>query len=578
MSIVQDEKELEYWSDQKLLEEAQTPTGRMPLFLIHTQIEKRKNYRASANARNETPATTIYEEDVAEFGGGGLGSMQQQMSMPPPPTQQMPPPQQMPMSMPPSQAGMGVAPMNRGGLIRAQDGVHLPRKDLSSIGEGYRGTGRGNLTRKQIEELEKKIRSYKSNLKLSPFENIRRARNMSGGGLIQAYVGSYLPLPMSEPLPNKDTVGNIIGVPTRAEIEKKKKEMAEIKRLMALAREGEGGIPWGGITTMAGGLALMTPWGRTARGAKELGKGIYQWGAKKAAPATAWAAKKYGQRVARKDPTKLQSPTSLGTMAGGTSALPVIGRQSLKDVSKLKLLGKGAQYGGAAYLGGTGAYQIGKSLSGKGGKTDQEIAEDIYRKLLDKGKTTPTVGLPSITDSQSAEPEYRRFYSEYMQPQKEFEAELTDVESYRTTPKQRKNEALALAYSGLGAALGNVGMENIIKGISEITPEVIGLRKMQTEEQRVVDKNEADLRKGRRSDRMMAINMQLEWEKMENLKSSYEAAGKMEILKAAWEAFTQQMPSKDMRSLDDFLYFFEVGEFPDKNQSPSDAVAAAGKE
>jgi hypothetical protein len=33
-----------------------------------------------------------------------------------------------------------------------------------------------------------------------------------------------------------------------------------------------------------------------------------------------------------------------------------------------------------------------------------------------------------------------------------------------------------------------------------------------------------------------------------------------------------------MRSLDDFLYFFEVGEFPDKNQSPSDAVAAAGKE
>jgi hypothetical protein len=56
----------------------------------------------------------------------------------------------------------------------------------------YRGTERGNLTRKQIEELEKKIRSYKSNLKLSPFENVRKARNMSGGGLIRAQGGAGL--------------------------------------------------------------------------------------------------------------------------------------------------------------------------------------------------------------------------------------------------------------------------------------------------------------------------------------------------------------------------------------------------
>ena len=47
----------------------------------------------------------------------------------------------------------------------------------------YRGTGRGNLTRKQQEELEKKIRSYKSNLKLSP---------MSGGGVIRAQGGAGL--------------------------------------------------------------------------------------------------------------------------------------------------------------------------------------------------------------------------------------------------------------------------------------------------------------------------------------------------------------------------------------------------
>ena len=233
MSIVKDEKELEYWSDQKLLEEAQTPTGRMPLFLIHTQIEKRKNYRASANARKETPATTIYEEDVAEFGGGGLGSMQQQMPMSPPPNQQMP------MSMPPPQAGMGVAPMNRGGLIRAEEGVHLPRKDLSTIGEGYRGTERGNLTRKQIEELEKKIRAYKSNLKLSHMENARNARSMSGGGLIRAQGGAGLSSAYIDP--------------SWALSEVERKRMEEyIKKETGKKKRGWRDAPWGGIATGAG--------------------------------------------------------------------------------------------------------------------------------------------------------------------------------------------------------------------------------------------------------------------------------------------------------------------------------------
>jgi len=495
--------------------------------------------------------------------------MQQQMPMFPSPNQQMP------MSAPPPQAGMGVAPMARGGLIRAEEGVHLPRKDLPTLMGDYRGTGRGNLTRKQQEELEKKIRAYKSNLKLSPFENVRKVRNMSGGGVIRAQNSAYI----------DPRIGNVLGVPSKAEIEAQKKQIAEIKRQMALAREGEGNIPWGGIGMTAGGLALITPWGKKLKQAKDIGKGVYQWG--KALPVTAWATKKYGQKVAQKDPMKLlrkpagstyqPMPT---TIAGGPKVYEALGSQALKNINKKQLLGQGLKYGTAASLVVPGAYQTGKGFydkaTGKGRKTDQQVIDEVL-KGLSKEDSKPTVGLPSITDSQSAEPEYRRFYSEYMQPEEEFQAELTDVESYRTTPEQRKNEATALAYSGLASALSNVGMENIIKGISEITPEVIALRKMQTEEQRVVDKNEADLRKGRRADRLMAINMQLEWEKMQNLRSSYEAAGKMEILKAAWEAFSQQMPSKDMRSLDDFLYFFEVGEFPDKNLSPADAVAAAGQ-
>ena len=83
---------------------------------------------------------------------------------------------------------------------------------------------------------------------------------------------------------------------------------------------------------------------------------------------------------------------------------------------------------------------------------------------------------------------------------------------------------------------------------------------------------------------MMAINMELEWEKMENLKSSYEAAGKMEVLKAAWAAFSEQMQSgmiqpdsPNWHSLDDYLFFFEYGGFPEQGLSSSEAVAAAGQ-
>jgi len=564
MSIVQDEKELEYWSDKKLLEEAQTPTGRMPLFLIHTQIEKRKNYRDSANARKQTPATTVYEEDVAEFGGGGLGSMPQQMPMSPPPTQQMP------MSMPPPQNGMGVAPMASGGLIKAKDTVHLPKANLPTLMGDYRGSGRGNLTRKQLEELERKIRSYKSNLKLSPMSG------MSDGGIIRAQNSAYID-------PGTTTMGKIIGVPTRDEIEEKKKEVAEIKRLMALAREGEGDIPWGAMGVTAGGLAMMLPYTKKGKKLWQGGKDIYQKLKSK-------AFMKAGKKQIAKHPEKY--PVTGISALYGPSVVKEIGRKSIGGVKGV--LGTGAKgalkyaapaYG--AYLAGTGGYETGKGLyrkaTGKGRKTEQEVI-DFVLAGLGKEDPKPTVeGLPTITET-SAEPEYRRFYSEYMQPQKEFEAELTDIESYRTTPEQRKNEATALAYSGLASALSNVGMENIIKGISEITPEVMGLRKMQTEEQRVVDKNEADLRKGRRADRLVAINMELEWEKMQNLRSSYEAAGKMQILEAAWEAFRHQVEgmiitpeSPEWHSLDDFLHFYERGEFPDKNQSPADAVAAAGQ-
>ena len=496
MSIVQDEKELEYWSDQKLLEEAQNPTGRMPLFLIHTQIEKRKNYRASANARKETPDTTIYEEDVAEFGGGGLGSMQQQMSMPPPPTQQMPPPQQMPMSAPPQQmpmsapplqAGMGVTPMARGGLIKAKKGVHLPRKDLSAIGEGYRGTRRvGNLTRKQLEELEKKIKSYKSNLKLSPMQ--------AGGALANE----------ANKVAAKGRFGDTMLVHMNP------MEVAAMNQNGNLNINPQTGLP------EAFAFAPLFPWlagaGRAYMGRSGLSRGL----AALRSRLPGWMGGASRKRVTPKG----GSGVPYGSLRNPRKTLPVQPTTTTPNLPALRplpaVIPKGGP-GGPGWMGGVGGHLarnkwryggLGLAGLGYGIMGGEEEEPPIVGGGVDR-----TEGPQTSTESRGLRELASQYYPEFMQPQGEYQEELSGAESYRRTPAQRKAEAQGIAFSGLAKAFGNVGMGDIISGVADVAPEVIALRKYQTEEQRVVDKNIADLRKGRRGEKLGIAGLAGEWEK-----------------------------------------------------------------
>jgi hypothetical protein len=518
MSIVKDEKELEYWSDQKLLEEAQTPTGRMPLFLIHTQIEKRKNYRASANARKETPATSIYEEDVAEFGGGGLGSMQQQMPMSPPPNQQMPPPQQMPMSAGPPQAGMGVAPMNRGGQLPE----HISLAALSP------NTNRGNLTKKQLEEEEKRIRSYKSNLKLSP---------MARGGLIRAQTGRRLPM---ENEASQVAAQGRYGDSTLVHMNPI--EVAMMNRNGDLTTNPKTGLKeaWAPL------LPLLMGAGRGALGyAGRSGAARSLAGMRSRLPT--WL----GGRKPITDPKRL-----LGHKPG--TALQ--SRQQLMKRTPGWQRGLGAAWGSMKKhpiywgLGGLGAF------SGLRGLADEDELPVNYgggsKPPPDAGTvTTPPPNLTELSEG---------LYGTFLQPEEGYEEELTKAESYRRTPEQRKAEAQGIAFSGLAKALSNVGMENIISGVADVTPDVMALRKYQTEEERVVDKNVADLKRMRRGDKATAMQAAMEWEKVKNQKSYYEQQGELGIYDAAQKAWGAQMSPPGVPghiSFDTYIHFYRTGEW-----------------
>jgi len=483
MSIVQDEKELEYWSDQKLLEEAQTPTGRMPLFLIHTQIEKRKNYRDSANARKQTPATSIYEEDVAEFGGGGLGSMQQQM----------PPPQQMPMSAPPPQAGMGVAPMNRGGQLPE----HISLASLSPNAK------RGNLTKKRLEEEEKKIRGYKSNLKLSP---------MARGGLIRAQTGRRLPM---ENEANQVAAQGRYGDSTLVHMNPI--EVAMMNRNGDLTTNPKTGLK------EAFAFAPLMPWlaqmGRLGLG--YLGRGgIRRSINPRNLPAV--VPKGLPRSAGPKGGLPVPSPKALPPPPGGVPP----GGGGIKGLWNKFWGGK---YGPKAYpktwgWGGGGLATLPFVLGGG----EDELPVNYGGAGGESSSQTPykEQGLMDIAS---------QYYPEFMQPKGEYQKELSAAESYRTTPEQRKAEAEGIAYSGLAKALSNVGMADIISGVADVTPDVMALRKYQTEEERTIDKNVADLKKMRRGEKLGVAGLAHDWEKTKGQELAYARQMAMQAYQADLE-------------------------------------------
>jgi len=170
MNILEQEDLIKGAPDNLLLQEAQSPTGRVPQFLVVSEIQRRKSMRDRFSAQEQQPEQSVAEQIVAgaasQMPPQGIGALQPQM--PPPPLPQMPqqapvmamPPPQMPPEMmaaqntpmaPPPQmmaAGGGRMPyqrMNYGGVIPpnalVEDASKFDSESLNDMRDSEKGWG-----------------------------------------------------------------------------------------------------------------------------------------------------------------------------------------------------------------------------------------------------------------------------------------------------------------------------------------------------------------------------------------------------------------------------------------------------
>ena len=115
MSIIDQQKELEYYPDDVLAQEMMQPTGIAPSFLVATEIKRRNDMRNSYQMQmNQAPQMSVVEEQAMELQGIpniDPNMMQQQMMQDPMMQEQMP--QNAPM------------PMREGGAVRYQTGSEI---------------------------------------------------------------------------------------------------------------------------------------------------------------------------------------------------------------------------------------------------------------------------------------------------------------------------------------------------------------------------------------------------------------------------------------------------------------------
>ena len=151
MSIIDQQKELEYYPDDVLAQEMMQPTGIAPSFLVATEIKRRNDMRNSYEMQmNQPPQMSVAEEQAMELQGIpniDPNMMQQQMMQDPMMQEQMP--QNAPMQMKEGgsiryQSGQTIDPyLASMGLYEDEEGNIVPMETgyggligLGGIGEG----------------------------------------------------------------------------------------------------------------------------------------------------------------------------------------------------------------------------------------------------------------------------------------------------------------------------------------------------------------------------------------------------------------------------------------------------------
>ena len=126
MNIFQQEDVIKGMPDQALMKEAQAPTGRIPQYLVVSEIQRRADMRKRfAGEQQSMPQSTVKDQIVS---GGIVGVGQQRQApqggmMPQmPAAQPMPPQQPMPVPPQPMPQQMPQQAMSNGGVIRMSNG------------------------------------------------------------------------------------------------------------------------------------------------------------------------------------------------------------------------------------------------------------------------------------------------------------------------------------------------------------------------------------------------------------------------------------------------------------------------
>ena len=130
MNIFQQEDVIKGMPDQALMKEAKAPTGRIPQYLVVSEIQRRADMRKRfAGEQQSMPQSTVKDQIVS---GGIVGVGQQRQApqggmMPQmPAAQPMPPQQPMPVPPQPMPQQMPRQAMSNGGVVRMFDGRGTP--------------------------------------------------------------------------------------------------------------------------------------------------------------------------------------------------------------------------------------------------------------------------------------------------------------------------------------------------------------------------------------------------------------------------------------------------------------------
>jgi hypothetical protein len=182
VNIFQQEDVIKGMPDQALMKEAQAPTGRIPQYLVVSEIQRRADMRKRfAGEQQSMPQSTVKDQIVS---GGIVGVGQQRQApqgrmMPQmPAAQPMPPQQPMPVPPQPMPQQMPQQAMSNGGVVRMFDGRGTPFTPQGST----------------LEELAESIYDYqRPKRKGNPFQYVEGT--LSREDLMRSILGqdAYVP-------------------------------------------------------------------------------------------------------------------------------------------------------------------------------------------------------------------------------------------------------------------------------------------------------------------------------------------------------------------------------------------------